>query len=262
MKRHPVMAGNWKMYKTVADTEAYLLQLIEQLKSFPSLATEVILCVPFTSLQAAMRLVQTHQSRIRIAAQTMEAATEGAFTGEISAVMLAELGVHAVVLGHSERRQYYNETDKTVNAKIKSALQHHLTPIVCVGELLSEREAGLTDTIVTQQVVVALEGLSAEELGLVIIAYEPVWAIGTGKVCEAQEANRVIAFIRKTMARDDVRIVYGGSVKPDNIDGLMALSDIDGGLVGGASLEVGSFFKLIEATEQAAQAHENATLTR
>jgi triosephosphate isomerase len=240
MNRHPLMAGNWKMHKTVAQARSFIDQLAPLLKNQTHLP-EVVICPPFTSIPALAQLVELLP--VALGAQTMESRDSGAYTGEISPVMLADFDVEYVILGHSERRAYYNETDEAVNAKTLAALAHGLTPIICVGESLEQREAGETDAVVLAQVQAALQNVDAQR---VVFAYEPIWAIGTGKVCEDAEANRVCGLIR-AQAHSSTRVLYGGSAKPDNIVGLMAQGDIDGALVGGASLEADSFFKMIQA---------------
>lgn len=247
--RKPLMAGNWKMYKTAEEARRFLSALSGLLAPLPVAdMPDIVLCPPYTALSALQEALSGQvKAAVALGAQNMEAHEEGAYTGEISPKMLLECGVKYVVLGHSERREYYNETDARINAKIKAAFAHNLVPIVCVGESLAQREAGETDAWVKRQVSAALEGYSPEERARLVMAYEPIWAIGTGKVCEADEANRVIGLIRETVGVPGVRILYGGSVKPDNVEGLMAQPEIDGGLVGGASLEPESFFKLIQA---------------
>jgi triosephosphate isomerase (TIM) len=246
--RKPLMAGNWKMYKTAEEAEQFVTALNGLIKNVPTQELpEVVLCPPYTALDAVHRQLVQDGSVIALGAQNIEAHEEGAYTGEISPRMLREFEVKFAIIGHSERRQYYNETDTTVNAKIGAALKAGITPIVCVGESLEQREAGQTDSWVKQQVTAALQGYTQEQRKQMVFAYEPIWAIGTGKVCEAQEANRVIGLIRQTLEVTEPRILYGGSMKPDNVDGLMSQPEIDGGLVGGASLEPQSFFKLIQA---------------
>ena len=248
--RKPVIAGNWKMFKTPAEADVFTRSLHDQVKKIPSENTpEMVICPPFTALSAVVSAVEKLKAPFVVAAQTMESKDSGAFTGEISPLMLKDIGVNWVVLGHSERRQYYNESNQSVNEKTKAALAHGLTPIVCVGETLSEREAGVTDERIQTQVEEALKDIDPSDYPKIVLAYEPVWAIGTGKVCESDEANRVCGLIRKTLAKqgdaDKTRILYGGSVKPENIKEIMAGNDIDGALVGGASLEPESFFKII-----------------
>ena len=212
---------------------------------------EVILCVPYTDLFYALLHVQG--TNIKIGAQNMHWEEKGAYTGEVSAPMLKSIGVEYVIIGHSERRQYFAETDETVNKKIKSALAHGLKPIVCVGETLEQREAGETETIVTNQIAKAFEGIASENLEKIIVAYEPIWAIGTGKTATKEDANNTIMQIRKKLAEiygqneaEGVIIQYGGSVKSSNAKELFEMSDIDGGLVGGASLKAEEFSKIVK----------------
>lgn len=247
-QRKPLMAANWKMYKTVAEAKDYVAQLMALLqgkntKDLP----DIILCPPFTALAPLTAIITQLAPAIALGAQNMSEHEEGAHTGDIAPRMLTEFGVQYVIIGHSERRQYCHETDAQVNAKVKTALRHGLTPIVCVGESLTQREAGQTDSWVTQQVQAALDGIASTDRQRLVLAYEPIWAIGTGKVCEADEANRVIGLIRHTAETPAMRVLYGGSVKPDNIQSLMAQPEIDGGLVGGASLDPNSFYQLVQA---------------
>ncbi|MBA4603882.1 triose-phosphate isomerase [Thermoactinomyces mirandus] len=247
--RKPVIAGNWKMHKTVSNALGFVKELKEiQLPS----DVETVLCAPFLALPAMVE--ETRETGIGIGAQNAHYEEQGAFTGEISMPMLQEVGVSYVIIGHSERRTYYNETDESVNKKTKAAHAHGFTPIVCVGEVLEEREKGQTGEVVTSQVKAAFQGLSSQEMKKTIIAYEPVWAIGTGKASTAQDAEEVCSLIRKTVAglfdqsvADEVRIQYGGSVKPENIASFMEQPDIDGALVGGASLKPDSFAALVKA---------------
>ncbi|MDN4594324.1 triose-phosphate isomerase [Polycladomyces subterraneus] len=248
--RKPVIAGNWKMHKTSAEALAFFraLKASKETKD-----VETVICAPFTALPALVEAAK--DSGIGIGAQNMHWEEKGAFTGEISPVMLKDLGVQYVILGHSERRSYFAETDETVNKKVHAAFAHELIPIICVGETLEEREAGQTKQVVGQQVEKALAGLSSEQVKRVIIAYEPVWAIGSGKASTADDAQEVIGFIRKMVANqydqqvaNEVRIQYGGSVKPDNIGAFLDQPDIDGALVGGASLEPESFDRLVTAS--------------
>ena len=208
---------------------------------------EVIICVPFTDLFYTLLAVQ--ETNIHVGAQNMHWKESGAYTGEISPDMLKCINVEYVIIGHSERRQYFNETDETVNLKVKSALEHGLKPIVCVGESLEQKEAGNTEKIITSQVAKALEGLTLDDLSNTIIAYEPIWAIGTGKTATAEDANNSIKAIRNKIKElfntDDVTILYGGSVKPENAKELFSMSDIDGGLVGGASIKAETFGKIV-----------------
>jgi triosephosphate isomerase len=242
------MAGNWKMYKTVHEARGFAETLIGRLKAVSTAELpDIVICPPYTVLNALHELLVREHPPIVLGAQNVESRDEGAYTGEISLRMLMDFDVRYVIIGHSERREYYHETDESVNAKIGAALRHGLTPIICVGESLQQREAAQTDAWVQKQVNAALVGFSEEQRRKVLFAYEPIWAIGTGKVCEAPEANRVIGLIRQVVGILETRILYGGSMKPDNVEGLMAQPEIDGGLVGGASLDPESFFKLIQA---------------
>jgi triosephosphate isomerase len=249
--RRPIIAGNWKMFKTTDEATAFVETLWQKVQPHTSAQLpEIVICPPFTALASVQVRITELKAPFMVSAQTMESRENGAYTGEISPLMLADLGIHWVVIGHSERRQYFNETDETVAQKTVAALKHGMTPIVCVGEQLLERENNLTDAVIEQQVRAVLTQISAADLPKIVIAYEPVWAIGTGKVCEAPEANRVCALIRHFVSEygdaKQTRILYGGSVKPDNTQALMSQVDIDGGLVGGASLEAESFFGIIE----------------
>jgi triosephosphate isomerase len=245
--RRKLIDGNWKMYKTVADARA-LVEAIR--KGVPGAPADVLVAPPFTALSAVVDAAKG--SPVAVAAQNMYFEKEGAFTGEVSPTMLTDLGVTHVILGHSERRAYFGETDEGVARKTKVALDNGLTPISCVGETLAEREAGRTMDVVGRQVDAVLQAVSADEAVKVVIAYEPVWAIGTGKVATPEQAQEVHAFVRGRIASkhgrgvsDVLRVLYGGSVKPDNVKGLMALPDVDGALVGGASLKADSFLKLV-----------------
>ena len=245
--RRKVIAGNWKMNMLPNEAMNFIEQLAPMVKDSKH---EVILCVPYTDLFYALLNVQG--TNIKIGAQNMHWEESGAYTGEISGQMLKSIGVEYVIIGHSERRQYFAETDETVNKKIKTALLNGLKPIVCVGETLEQREAGVTETIITNQVEKALEGISSEELSKIIIAYEPIWAIGTGKTATKEDANTTIMQIRKKIAEmygqndaEGVIIQYGGSVKSSNAKELFEMSDIDGGLVGGASLKADEFSKIV-----------------
>ncbi|WP_204368767.1 triose-phosphate isomerase [Neosynechococcus sphagnicola] len=241
--RRTVIAGNWKMYKTQAEALEFLKAFVPHLDNTPD-NREIVLCIPFTDL--AMMSMNLHGSRVRIGAQNVHWAECGAFTGEISGAMLTELGVRYVVVGHSERRQYFGETDVTVNLRLKAAQKAGLIPIFCVGETKQQRDADETEALIFHQLQVGLEGVDLSQL---VIAYEPIWAIGTGETCEAKEANRVIGLIRGQLSYSNVPIQYGGSVKPDNIDTIMAETEIDGVLVGGASLESESFSRIINYSE-------------
>ena len=237
--RKIVIAGNWKMYKTRAESLEFLQGFMSCLTETPE-EREVVLCVPFTSLAVLSK--NLHGSRIRLGAQNVHWQESGAFTGEISGPMLSELGVRYVIVGHSERRQYFGETDETVNLRLKAAQQYDLIPILCVGETKQQRDAGETESHIFSQLEKDLVGVDQQKL---VIAYEPIWAIGTGDTCETKEANRVIGLIRSKLTNPDVPIQYGGSVKPENIDEVMVMPEIDGVLVGGASLEARSFDRIV-----------------
>lgn len=247
--RKPIIAGNWKMHKTVAEAVA----LVEALK--PLVAgindVEVVLCPTFTALDAVTKAVQG--SDIVVGAQNMYWEEKGAFTGEISPLMLKELGVKYVILGHSERREYFNESDAGVNKKVQAAYANGLLPIVCVGEKLAEREAGATEQVLKAQTQGSLADLTKEQMANLVVAYEPVWAIGTGKTASKVDAQKGIRYIREVIAgmygqelAEMVRIQYGGSVKADNATELMAQPDVDGALVGGAALEAQSFAGIVK----------------
>ena len=250
--RKAVIAGNWKMNKNRAEAKA----LIEELKPLVKDADcGVIVCVPFTDLETV--LAATQGSNICVGAQNCHFAPSGAFTGEISAAMLTEMGVEYVVLGHSERRQYFGETDVTVNKRMRAALEAGLKPIVCVGELLEQREQGVTAEVVGMQTRIALGGVAVEELKNIIIAYEPVWAIGTGKTATAEQAGEVCGLIRATVAdlygkeaADALTIQYGGSMNAGNAAELLAQEDVDGGLIGGAALKAPDFSAIIAAASK------------
>jgi triosephosphate isomerase (TIM) len=237
------------MNKIVSEAEAFIASLLPRVSTADGV--DVGVCVPFTDLQAVVD--STRGSRVEVYAQNMHQAPNGAFTGEVSAPMLAELDVHGVVLGHSERRQLFCETDRALAEKVPAALAAGLKPILCVGETEDEREAGDTERKLRHQVQEGLEKVEIDRLGEVVIAYEPIWAIGTGRVATAEQAQEAIAFVRALVADRDreqaerTRILYGGSVKPDNAAELLALPDVDGALVGGASLEVEDFAAIVEA---------------
>ncbi len=246
--RRPVIAGNWKMFKTRAETRAFL----EALKPLVSRSThcDIVVAPPFTALAAAVDAASG--SAISIAAQNAHWEREGAFTGEISTKMLVEAGCRGVILGHSERRQYFGETDETVNKKLKAALEAGLEPIVCVGETLAEREAGQTDAVLQRQFERGLAALTGQDFSRILVAYEPVWAIGTGRTATPEMVASAHKHLRELAAKQftperaaALRILYGGSVKPDNIRGLMAQVEIDGALVGGASLDPQSFASIV-----------------
>lgn len=245
--RKPIIAGNWKMHKTVAEAVAFIDAVKTEIVSSD---VEALVCAPFTLLPSLVEA--TKGTAIKVGAQNMHFEDKGAFTGEISADMLLDIGVTHVIIGHSERRQYFAETDETVNKKTIKALQKGLTPIVCCGETLEQREAGETKALVKVQIEKAFAGISAADAPKVVIAYEPIWAIGTGKTASSQDANDVIAYIRQVLegiygdeTSEEVRIQYGGSVKPSNVEEIMNESDIDGALVGGASLEPSDFIQLV-----------------
>jgi len=237
--RKIVIAGNWKMFKTQVESQEFLKGFLPTLEDTPQ-DREVVLCVPFTDLNLLSKSL--HGSRVQLGAQNVHWEDSGPYTGEISGPMLQEIGVRYVIVGHSERRQYFGETDETVNLRLKAAQRNGLTPILCVGETKQQRDAGETKSLIISQLETDLVNI---DQGNLVIAYEPIWAIGTGDTCEASEANRVIGVIRKQLKNPDVPIQYGGSVKPNNIDEIMAQPEIDGVLVGGASLEPASFARIV-----------------
>ena len=245
--RKPIIAGNWKMFKTTGEARELVSQLKGALSDVDSV--EIVVSPPFTALAAVVG--ELKGSNISVAGQNMYWEDSGAYTGEVSPLMLKDIGCTHVIIGHSERRQFFNETDATVNKKVKAALKTGLTPIVCVGETLEERESGATMKIVERQIRDGLDGMSPQEMGKIVIAYEPVWAIGTGKTATPQQAEEVHHLIRSIIAQraasvsQNIRILYGGSVKPDNVDELMAQPNIDGALVGGASLQADSFVRIV-----------------
>ncbi len=247
--RTPFVAGNWKMHKTVEEAEAFIAGLLPRVSS--SDGVDVAICPPFTALQAMVD--SARGSRVWVYAQTMHEAASGAYTGEVSGPMLAELDVDGVLLGHSERRQYFGESDSALQLKMTAALDSDIAPMLCVGETEDERDAGDTERKLRHQVLEALEKVPAERLGDLAIAYEPIWAIGTGKVATPEIAQEACAFVRALVgtfdkaAAETVRVLYGGSAKPDNAGELIAQPDIDGFLVGGASLEPESFAAIVEA---------------
>jgi triosephosphate isomerase len=247
------IAGNWKMHKTVAEAEQFIAALLPRVAAIEGV--EIVICAPFLALQALVDSARGAQ--VTIYAQTMHEEEKGAFTGEVSAEMLAEIGVQGVVLGHSERRQYFNETDRSLKLKVPRALEAGLTPILCVGETEEERERGETERKLRHQVREGLERVPRHRLREVVVAYEPIWAIGTGKVATPEQAQEAVAFVRALIAGFDageaeqVRILYGGSFKPDNAEELIALPDVDGALVGGASLDPDDFGAIIEIAARA-----------
>ncbi len=249
--RKPLIAANWKMYKTPAQSKEFVAAFLPLVHGHTR--DEIVLCPPFVDIVAVV--ATTHGSKIHVGGQNMHWQEEGAFTGEISAGMLAAAGCTHVILGHSERRQLFGETDDTVNQKLHNALKHKLVPIVCVGELLAERGAGKTEEVLLRQVARALVNVAPDLARHIVIAYEPVWAIGTGKTATPEMAAEAHLIIRSQVARslgreiaDNMRILYGGSVKPENATTLLNQPEIDGALVGGASLDAQSFAKIVQYT--------------
>ena len=252
-KRKPLISGNWKMYKNHLEALQTVQKLSYLLTDDDYEAVDVSVHAPFTDLRTIQTWIDSEDEDIVVGAQNCYWENKGAFTGEVSPGMLAKLNVGLVIVGHSERRELFGETDEDVNRKAKSVLAMEMTPIVCVGETLAEREAGETEAKVERQVVAALAGLSSEQVASMVIAYEPIWAIGTGRTASAEDAQTVCAFIRSVVAgtagdaaAEAVRIQYGGSVKPTNAAELMAQKDIDGALVGGASLEPDDFARIVQ----------------
>jgi len=252
VSRTPYIAANWKMHKTIAEAEEYIQALLPKVGAIDDV--EIVVCPPYTALQALVD--SARGSSVQIYAQNMHEADEGAFTGDVSAAMLTEIDVQGVILGHSERRQYFNETDRALQQKVPKALDSGLTPILCVGETEEERDRGDTERKLRHQVQEALEKVAKDRLPEIVIAYEPIWAIGTGKVATPEQAQEAVAFVRALVEDQDkaagqaVRILYGGSLKPDNATELLALPDVDGALVGGASLQADSFGKIVEAARR------------
>jgi len=242
--RKIVIAGNWKMYKTQAESLEFLQGFMRSLDTTPQ-EREVVLCAPFTAL--SMLSKSLHGSLVQLGAQNVHWEENGAYTGEIAGPMLTEIGVRYVIVGHSERRQYFGETDETINLRLKAAQRYGLNPILCVGETKQQRDADKTESVITAQLEKDLVDVDQQNL---VIAYEPIWAIGTGDTCEVTEANRVIGLIRSQLSNPNVSIQYGGSVKPDNIDQIMAQPEIDGALVGGASLDSVSFARIVNYQER------------
>ena len=248
MARKPIIAGNWKMNMTPAEAKELISALIPLVQDAQA---DVVICPPYLAIPTAAELVKG--TNIALGAQNIHWAEKGAFTGEISAKMLKEVGVSYAIIGHSERRQYFGETDETVNMRTKAAITAGITPIICVGESLEERETGKTEAIVSAQAEKALAGIVAEDVKALVIAYEPIWAIGTGKTATKEQANETIACIRETVKKlygketaEAVRIQYGGSMNPKNAAELMAMPEIDGGLIGGASLKAEDFSKVVK----------------
>jgi triosephosphate isomerase len=250
MSRIPLIAGNWKMFKTIPEAVDFCQRLKGEIAAFQGKGVEAAIAPPFTALASAAEALRG--SSIRLASQDVFWAESGAYTGEVSARMLKDAGCTMGIVGHSERRQYFQETDESVNKKAAALVKEGLIPLVCVGESLAERQGEVTFQVVERQIREGLKGLAVKDPLKVVIAYEPVWAIGTGQTATPRQANEVQAFIRKLVGEvfssslaQGIRILYGGSVKPDNIAELMAMEDVDGALVGGASLEVGSFVQII-----------------
>ncbi len=251
--RKKLIAGNWKMFKTVPEAINLVNAIKAGVQKFNEI--EIVVCPPFTSLHAVAGTLE--ETNIGLGAQNMHTETEGAFTGEVSPLMLKDMGCRYVIIGHSERRQYFGETDALVNKKLKVAIAFNMVPIVCIGETLQEREGGKTEQVIEKQFFGALDGLSNKDMDKIVIAYEPVWAIGTGKTAtprQAEDVHRLIRlFLSQNFAKDvsdDLRILYGGSVKPDNAFELMKQRNIDGALVGGASLKAESFNQIVEAASK------------
>lgn len=245
--RRKVIAGNWKMNMLPNEAISFIEEITPLVKDTKN---EVILCVPYTDLFYSLLTAQN--TNIKIGAQNMHWEEKGAYTGEVSGQMLKSIGVEYVIIGHSERRQYFAETDETVNKKVKAALANELKPIICVGETLEQREQGAAEEVITKQTMLALEGISKEQMANMILAYEPIWAIGTGKTATSEDANNSIKAIRNKVEElygkeiaEEVIILYGGSVKAENAKELFSTTDIDGGLVGGASLKVEEFSKIV-----------------
>ncbi|MBD3367830.1 MAG: triose-phosphate isomerase [Candidatus Eisenbacteria bacterium] len=251
MSRRPIVAGNWKLHKNAGETRETIRELASNVDAAGGTSAEIVVCPPFTSLSAAVEAARG--SDILIGAQNVSSESSGAFTGEVASEMLEDLGVSYVIIGHSERRWVFGETDDMVNAKLRKVLDGDLVPIVCVGERLEDREGGRTEEVVRTQVTSALKGISEDAAVRVVIAYEPVWAIGTGRTATPEQADEVHRLIRDLIranfggcVADGVRILYGGSVKPGNAGEILSQNDVDGVLVGGASLEAVSFARIIE----------------
>ena len=252
MTRKPIIAGNWKMNKTHVEAIRFVEELRNRLEPSVYTTRQVVVCPPFTSLRSVQTVIDSDELEIELGAQNVHWEESGAYTGEVSPGMLTALRVRYVIIGHSERREHFFETDEMVNNKLKAAFANGLVPIMCVGETLREREEGFTDMKVGTQILEGLKGLSAEQVAGMVIAYEPIWAIGTGKTATSEDAQATIHQIREFVreafegAADDVRIQYGGSVNAGNIDELMAQPDIDGALVGGASLDPTQFARIVQ----------------
>ena len=246
--RHPFIAGNWKMFKTVHEAVVYVKEFRSLVKDIEDV--EIVVAPTFTAVHACAEAARN--TRVGIAAQNLHWEREGAFTGEISGPMIKEAGAEYVIIGHSERRTLFGETDETVNRKVRAAIAAHLIPIACIGETLAEREAGATLSVLDRQIKAGFDGITGEQVGALVIAYEPVWAIGTGRTATAGQAQEAHAHIRQRLrqwfggaAADECHVIYGGSVKPDNTRELVGQPDVDGALVGGASLDIKSFFEIV-----------------
>ena len=246
--RHPFIAGNWKMFKTVHEAVVYVKEFRSLVKDIEDV--EIVVAPTFTAVHACAEAARN--SRVGIAAQNLHWEREGAFTGEISGPMIKEAGAEYVIIGHSERRTLFGETDETVNRKVRAAIAADLIPIACIGETLAEREAGATLSVLDRQIKAGFDGITGEQVGALVIAYEPVWAIGTGRTATAGQAQEAHAHIRQRLrqwfggaAADECHVIYGGSVKPDNTRELVGQPDVDGALVGGASLDIKSFFEIV-----------------
>jgi triosephosphate isomerase len=255
MSRTPFIAANWKMHKTVLETVAFIKEFRKLAEAIPDV--EIVVAPPYTALRPAADAA--HASNIGIAGQNLHWERQGAFTGEVSAGMLKEAGAEYAIIGHSERRQLFGETDETVNRKLLAAIAAHLTPIVCIGETLAQRDASETLAVLDRQIKQGLDALTADQIGALVIAYEPVWAIGTGRNATPAQAGEAHAHIRGRLrqwfggvAAEQCHVIYGGSVKPENIRDLASLPDVDGALVGGASLEVRSFFEIVSRSRPSA----------
>ncbi len=253
--RKTIIAGNWKMYKTVVEAIDLANGLKRELFKLDNQDIDIVICPAFTALSEVLEVIV--DSNIQLGAQDVYWQDEGAFTGEVSPVMLKDIGCKFVIIGHSERRQYFGETNESVNSKIKAALKHNLTPIVCVGETLQERESGQTLKVLDDHIENGLKNITDTDILKIVIAYEPVWAIGTGKTATSQQAQEAQKYIRDLLRKmynndvaDTVRIQYGGSVKPDNITELMREPDVDGALVGGASLKVETFAEIVKKASE------------
>ena len=251
--RRLLVAGNWKMNKTNREAVSFVSELVDKVKMFKR--CEIAVCPPFTALSEVVEI--TNGSNIEVGAQNVYPADSGAFTGEVSPLMLKDIGVDYVIIGHSERRKYFKETDEFVNQKVHSVVEKGLKVILCIGETLEERQANKTFDVVKRELVGGLKGITASQLENIVIAYEPIWAIGTGITATPEQAEEVISFIRSEITKlydtevaQNFRILYGGSIKPDNFEAIVAEEDIDGGLVGGASLKVDSFARLVEIAEE------------